>query len=161
MQSNYVRLFDKDAPNFGLIPPPEVAPYIGHFLIEIPLGGDVNGNGENDKLKFTLAAHSVGDTSRTFIVLPDGTVIDAFDSAAALSGAIVDQSSDPPFTIGAIDPMTGVPDPAAFGGPTTASSRLLNPIVPEPSSLVLLVAGNALAAAIRRRRSAGSANFNP
>ena len=46
--------FDKDAPNFGLLPPPEDDPYIGHFNIEIPLGGDINGNGEDDKIKFTL-----------------------------------------------------------------------------------------------------------
>jgi hypothetical protein len=36
MQSFYTAIFDKDAPNFGLIPPPPEAssPYIGHFLIE-------------------------------------------------------------------------------------------------------------------------------
>ena len=150
MSSFYQRDFDKDAPNFGLIPPPEVAPYIGHFLIEIPLGGDINGNGENDKIKFTLATHSAGDENRTFIVLPDGTVVDTFDSAAALEGAIVDESSDPPFTIGMIDPSTGLPDPNSFGGPTTAQSRLVNPIVPEPASAGLLALG-LLIWAVRRR----------
>jgi hypothetical protein len=138
MQSVYTRVFDKDAPNFGLVPPPEVSPYIGHFNIEIPLGGDLNGNGENDKIKFTLAAHSVGDEDRTFIVLPDGTVIDNFLSAAYLEGFIVDESTDPPFSIGLLDPGTGLPDPGSFGGPTTASSVLLNPVVgsqvPEPST---------------------------
>ena len=123
-------IFDKDAPNFGLIPPPESAPYIGHFLIEIPLGGDLNGNGEPDKIKFTLVTHSVGGENRTFIELPDGTVIDEFDSAAFLEGAVVDESTDPPFTIGAQLP-SGLPDPAAFGGPTTASSTLLNEVVDD------------------------------
>ena len=124
MTSAYQVVFDKDAPNFGLIPPPETAPYIGHFNIEIPLGGDINGNGENDKIKFTLATHAVGSENRTFVVLPDGTVIDQFDSAAYLAGAVVDESADPPFAIGTIDPTTGFPDPNVFGGPTRASSRL-------------------------------------
>jgi hypothetical protein len=152
MQSNYEVIFDMDEPNFGLIPPPEVAPYFGHFLIEIPLGGDINGNGDNDKIKFTLATHSVGDENRTFIQLPDGTVIDQFDSAAFLEGAVVDESSDPPFTIGMIDPNTGLPDPSVFGGPTTASSNVRNPIVPEPTGLTLLAMGGLLAGVFRRGR---------
>jgi hypothetical protein len=142
MQSFYQAIFDKNAPNFGLVPPPEVSPYVGHFDIEVPLGGDINGNGINDKIKFTLAAHSVGDENRTFITLPDGTVLDQFDSAAYLAGAVVDENTDPPFTIGSIDPVTGLPMPGTFGGPTTASSRLLNPLqVPEPATLVLLGLG--------------------
>ncbi len=128
MASFYIAIFDKDAPNFGLIPPPEADPYIGHFNIEIPLGVDINANGENDKVKFTLATHSVGDGNRTFVTLPDGTVIDEFDSGAFLEGAVVDESSDPPFTIGSMLP-SGLPDPAVFGGPTTATSNLLTPIV--------------------------------
>jgi hypothetical protein len=140
MSSVYEAIFDKDAYNFGLIPPPEADPYIGHFQIEIPLGGDINGNGENDKIKFTLASHSAGDENRQFTVLPDGTVINQFDSAAFLEGAIVDESTDPPFTIGARLP-NGLPDPNAFGGPTTATSTLLNPVVPEPSSFALLALG--------------------
>ncbi|MEX0611911.1 MAG: hypothetical protein WD229_07305 [Pirellulales bacterium] len=128
MQTSYSIVFDKDAPNFGLLPPPETFPYIGHFNIEIPLGGDLNGNGENDKIKFTLAAHQVNGENRTFIILPNGTVIDSFDSTADLSGAVVDVSADPPFSIHMI-------------GPTTAESTLLNPVVPEPSALMLLAAG--------------------
>lgn len=150
MSSFYNRIFDKDAPNFGLIPPPEADPYIGHFNIEIPLGGDINGNGENDKIKFTLATHSVGDGNRTFITLPDGTVIDEFDSAAFLQGAVVDESTDPPFMIGAQLP-NGLPDPDAFGGPTTATSNLLNPVIPEPSRALLIVVG-AMAMLCQRRR---------
>ena len=153
MESIYEVVFDKDAPNFGLIPPPETDPYIGHFDIEIPLGGDINGNGENDKIKFTLAAHSVGGENRTFTTLPDGTVLDEFDSAAFLEGAIVDVSTDPPFMIGAQLP-NGLPDPAAFGGPTTATSILLNEVVPEPSTFALAVLGLiGLVARSRRFRS--------
>jgi len=156
MSSFYRAIFDKDAPNFGLIPPPEVDPYIGHFDIEIPLGGDINGNGENDKIKFTLATHSAGDANRTFIVLPDGSVIDEFDTAAFLEGAVVDESTDPPFTIGAQLP-NGLPDPAAFGGPTTATSQLLNSTIPEPGSIIvwsLLGALGITAGWWRRRRAA-------
>ena len=123
--------FDKDLPNYGLVPPPEADPYVGHFNIEIPLGGDINGNGENDKIKFTLATHSVGDDNRTWIELPDGTIQDSFDSGAFMQGAVVDESSDPPFTIGAVLPGTGVPglpDPMVFGGPTMATGLVLTAV---------------------------------
>jgi len=132
--------FDADAPNFGLIPPPETEPYIGHFDIEIPLGADINGNGENDKVKFTLATHTVEGQNRTFITLPDGTVIDRFDSEAFLEGAVVDESADPPFTIG---PLTG---------PTTATSNLQNQVIPEPAGLVIWAIGLVGATCCARRR---------
>jgi hypothetical protein len=126
MLSLYTAVFDADAPNFGIVPPPEVAPYIGHFQIEIPLGGDINGNGENDKIKFTIASHAAGDENRTFTQLPDGTVLDEFDSAAFLAGAVVDESTDPPFTLGAGSPAApAFSGPGALTGPTTATSTLL------------------------------------
>ena len=150
MESLYSALFDMNAPNYGIVPPPEVSPYIGHFNIEIPLGGDINGNSEPDKIKFTLASHSAGDSNRTFVQLPNGTVLDTFDSAAFLAGAVVDQSADPPFTIGGQLP-NGLPDPSLFGGPTTASSTLVNEIVPEPSSIMLLLVGAILAGVCRRK----------
>ena len=140
MRTSYLRRFEMNAPNFGLVPPPEVSPYIGHFDIRIPLGGDINGNSCDDMLKFTLATHAVGGQNRTFVTLPDGTVIDSFGSAADLKGAVVDVindpnhvppcSADPTFEIGAINPNTGLPDPLVFGGPTTATSHLRNPILP-------------------------------
>jgi hypothetical protein len=125
MQDNYSAVFQQNVPNYNLIPPPEVSPYIGHFAIEIPIGGDINGNGENDKIKFQLAVHEAADTNRTFVTLPNGTVIDQFDSAAFLQGAVVDLSTDPPFEIGAQE-GDGSPDPDAFGGPCTARSRMRN-----------------------------------
>ena len=145
-------IFDKNAPNFGLLPPPAGDPYIGHFNIEIPLGGDINQNGINDKIKFSLVTHSVGGANRQFITLPDGTVVDSFDSAAALAGAVVDETTDPPFLIGAIDPLTGLPDPSSFGGPVTAMSKLATPMVPEPSQAMLAIIGG-VATLFRRRRT--------
>ena len=150
IQSSYVAVFDKDHPNFGMFPPPKSEPHIGLAEVEIFLGTDINGNGEDDKLKFILGAFSAGDENRQFIQLPDGTVINEFDDAAFLDAALMDESSDPPFTIGA-RLGNGLPDPNAFGGPTTATSRLLNPVIPEPTTMAVLAFG-ALGALSRRRR---------
>ena len=137
MGAQYSVPFDVNTPNFGIIPPPEVNAYLGVFNIEVPLGGDINSNGENDKIKFTLITHQANDLNRTFITLPNGTVIDSFDSEVTLDGAVADVSGDPPFTIHLV-------------GPGSSSSTLLNEIVPEPSSATLLVLGALLAAAWRR-----------
>ena len=141
MQNVYKVTADPNAPNFGLIPPPEAAPYVGHFSIEIPLGADLNGNGEDDKIKFTLVAHTVGDANRTFIILPDGTVIDNFDSTADLSGAVVDLSQDPPF------------GPISLNGPTTATSHLVAS-VPDGGSMLFMLSGalTGLAGTLRLRK---------
>ncbi|MFN0056801.1 MAG: PEP-CTERM sorting domain-containing protein [Planctomycetales bacterium] len=152
MQSFYSVIFDKNAPNFGIVPPPEASPYIGHFNITIPLGGDINGNGEDDQIKFTVATHSVGDEGRTFVILPDGTVVENFNSGAYIEGAVADISTDPPFTIGSLGP-NGLPDPSVFGGPTSASSKLLNPVVtsvPEPATWLLSLV--ALGGLVSRRK---------
>lgn len=139
----------KTPPNFGLFPPPEADPYLA-FNIEIPLGGDINQNGEDDKIKFTLIRNSVLDENREFLPLRDGAVDNHFDSAAILEGAIVDLSSDPPFTIGALLP-NGLPDYDAFGGPTTATSNLENSIVPVPPTVLLLASGLIGLAGFRRK----------
>jgi hypothetical protein len=150
LRSFYTAIFDKDAPNFGLFPPPAAASWTGMQDLEMPLGGDINVNGEDDKIKIDLASISAGDENRTFIELPDGTVINEFDTAARIDGDVLDESDDPPFTIGATLP-NGLPDPAAFGGPTTATSNLQNPILPEPATMTMLAVG-ALAILRRRRR---------
>jgi hypothetical protein len=154
MDAQYSAVFDKNAPNFGLIPPPQSAPYIGHIDLSIPLGFDVDGDGINDKIKFSLAQHATVDGTRTFITLPNGTVVDSFNSNAALDGAVMDVSpgGDPPFTIGMTNP-TG-PTPGIFGGPVTATSTLITPLagVPEPSSLLLLMTGAAGLWAFGRKR---------
>jgi hypothetical protein len=74
--------------------------------------------------------------------LPDGTVIDTFDSTASLEGAVVDITSDPPF------------GPFELTGPTTAQSQLQNPTVPEPAAIVLLLAGGLMTPAFCRNRRA-------
>jgi hypothetical protein len=129
--STYPAIADPNLPNQGLFPPPEFAPYIGFFTVEIPFGADLNANGENDKMKVTVAALSFLDQSRTSITLPDGTVIDNFDAVMDLSGAVVDASQDPPF------------GPIYLTGPATASSRLVaSPTtVPESGSTLLWFAG--------------------
>ena len=144
ISSAYAAVFDKDAPNFGLFPPAEADPYIGFFGIEIPLGADINGNGEDDKIKLLLGTMSAANENRQFIELPNGTIIDQWDMTAVFDMAVVDMSTDPPFTIGAMGPSTGLPSDA-FGGPTTATSTLVNPVVPPvvpvPSSILLLASG--------------------
>jgi hypothetical protein len=139
MSTTYQAIFDAQDPNYGLLPPPQTFPYIGHFNIVIPLP-DINGTNGPDVLKFTFAAHTVNDVGRTFIVLPDGTVVDSFDSSANLAGAIMDDVDDPPFSIDMI-------------GPGQAHSLLLNDVVPEPSA-ILLLAGGALASVAHRRKRA-------
>jgi hypothetical protein len=155
IQSYYSAIFDKDAPNFALFPPPEADPWIGFFSVEIPLGADINGNGENDKIKFTLGTITAGDENRTFIELPDGTVINEFDSGAFLEGAVVDESTDPPFVIGSLLPIgsqfpDGLPDPSVFGGPSQINGKVLNPVIPEPATLALLFLGGLVL--LRRNR---------
>ena len=118
---------------------------IGFFTVEIPLGADLNGNGETDKIKFTLAALQAADVGRTFIVLPDGTVINNFDAVFDISASVVDLSQDPPFS-------------TQLSGPVSISSILHAPQVsevPEATTLggALAVAGLSLYRYLRAKRA--------
>ncbi len=137
--SSYATDFVNLDPQFGLWPPPESAPFVGSgLMLKRALGVDINGNGEEDVLEFTLLSLTWLDAGRTFIQLPDGTVVWTVDAEAALNGAVMDASVDPPFSIGDLV------------GPTTGTSRVAP--VPEPGTLLLVAGGLAV---LRRRRLRG------
>lgn len=137
LSSSYNAIFDASAVNFGLLPPPGASPYYGFNGIEIPLGGDINGNGEDDKIKFVLATLSLDDDNRSFIELPNGEILNQFNVAAMLQGVVVDESTDPPFLIG-MALSSGLPDANGLGGPGTITSDLLNnTVVPVPAAIWL------------------------
>lgn len=129
LETPYSATFDQGSPNYGLFPPPEANPYIGFFNFEIPLGFDLDRNGELDKIKIASGGLTVLEDNRTFITLPDGTVIDQFNTTLIMSGGVMDLSSDPPF------------GPITLTGPTTARSNLSIPPIPEPATILLLGLG--------------------
>jgi hypothetical protein len=134
-ESVYVQVFDKDQPGFGLALPPETSPYRADYIyIEIPMTGDINGNGQPDKIKFTMAVQSVQAANRTFNSLPNGTVIGSFEAGMLMGGAVADWYADPPFTVGALG-ANGQPSAAVFGGPVTTAIDLQN-VVLAPAEIV-------------------------
>lgn len=116
---------DTSQPNYGCLPPVGDA-YIGHFNVVIPAGVDINGNGEPDIIKFTLATHNVGDVSETWI--ENLQAFDTFNTTMNLDGGVMDQISDPPFSI-------------TLTGPTTGRQQILVPAVPEPGVFGMLGLG--------------------
>ncbi|MDA1052496.1 MAG: tandem-95 repeat protein [Planctomycetota bacterium] len=128
--SSFSQMPDASSPNFKLFPPPESNPYTTLMNVERPLGVDVNGNGENDKVKFTLMTFVVADQNRTFIQLPNGATLNQFNVSAVLNAAVLDESGDPPFMIGGGNPFLGTgtatatPSASAPGGDVLDNERL-------------------------------------
>lgn len=122
--------------NYGCLPPIGEA-YIGHGLVIIPLGFDVNGNGFDDVLKFTLVQHLVGQERINFI---EGVnLIDVFESTGVLGGAVNDLISDPPFSV-------------SLSGPTTASQTIIAAAIPAPSLVALIGMGVGILGWMRKGR---------
>ncbi len=126
---SYPATFSATGDLWGLAPPPEASPYFSPALIEIPLGGDINQNGEDDKIKITLWTSSIGDAGRVFISGAGDSVNVAFDSGLVIEGVVVDESTDPPFTLGFYS-APGQPDLTSLGGPGTWNALLANGVVP-------------------------------
>lgn len=58
-----------------------------------------------------------------------------------MTGNILDELSDPPFTIGAIDTQSSLPSRGSFGGPTIGTTYPRGPTAPEPATLSLPALG--------------------
>ena len=126
---SYPATFSATGDLWGLAPPAEASPYFSPAVFEIPLGGDINQNGEDDKIKITLWTSSIGDAGRVFVPGAGDSINVAFSSGLVIEGAVVDESTDPPFTLGFYS-APGQPDLTSLGGPGTWNALLANGVVP-------------------------------
>lgn len=152
VQAFHSATFDMTQASFDLLLPPQSDPYVHGTNVDIPLGGDVNGNGTNDKLVMSFFMYSVQNSGRVDTTLVTNQLWEhAHDAGVTFEGSIADvtSSSGVPFLIGAYLP-NGQPDPAAFGGKGNFESKLVNPLVPEPATAVLLGLGGL--ALVRRKQ---------
>jgi hypothetical protein len=92
---------------------------VAAFRVDLPV--DIDGNGLLDKLLVQPATSKVEDILSSF---RDGqTMSSTFTVGASLDGAVMDQASDPPFSLALTGVATGVqtvvvdpvPEPATYG----------------------------------------------
>jgi hypothetical protein len=141
MDSSSTCLANTSQNNFGCLP--QVGSYfLGFFDVVIPLGGDINGNGIDELLKFTLGTLSVGSVVDSFTY--NGYQYDTFNSNLDLDGLVLDVTADPPFS-------------STLLGPTTARQPIVIPAqtvsVPVVATPVLMGLGLICLSAARRRCS--------
>jgi hypothetical protein len=121
---------DPAEPNYGCFPPVGV-PLMGVAPLRVDLPVDIDGNGLPDKLLIDRAMHEVEEIlSRT---VHSSTVTTTFRVSSSLSGAVLDQANDPPFSVGLTGVGTGiqsiavaaVPEPATYWFSSAALGGLL------------------------------------
>jgi hypothetical protein len=128
---------DLTKPNYGCLPPVGMS-FAGLTGFRVDLPVDIDGNGLADKMLLDPFLHQVGEilsTTRT-----DSTVTTTYTLNSTLTGAVLDQASDPPFTV-------------HFTGPVTGTQSIVVDAIPEPGTYLLSGAALAglLAAGWRRR----------
>jgi hypothetical protein len=111
---------DLTRPNYGCFPPVG-SPLMGvaSFRVDLPI--DIDGNGLLDKLLVQPATSEVVDVLSSD--RQGSTVTSIFTVGASLGGAVMDQASDPPFSLTLTGVGTGiqtvvvdpVPEPATYG----------------------------------------------
>ena len=127
---------DVTKPNYGCIPPVG-AQFLGleGFRVDLPV--DIDGNGLFDKILLDVFRHEVEEILQQ---TSDGsTVTTVFRMGSTLTGAVLDQENDPPFSIFA----TGV---------VTGQQSIVVAAVPEPGTCLLC--GAALAGLLAAAASA-------
>jgi hypothetical protein len=110
---------DLALPNYGCFPPLG-SPFMGLTSFRVDLPVDIDGNGLLDKLLIEPATSEVAEIlSRT---QNPSTVSTTFRVNSALSGSVLDQANDPPFSVGLTGVITGIqsievtaiPEPATY-----------------------------------------------
>jgi hypothetical protein len=131
-----VCIADLTKPNYGCLPPMGL-PFTGITGLRVDLPVDIDGNGLLDKILINPLMHEVGEILST--TGTPSTVTTTYTLNSILNGAVLDQASDPPFTINLTGPVTGT------------QTIVVNPI-PEPGTYLLCGLALAGLVAVRRRK---------
>lgn len=141
---------------FGCIPQARNKLFVGGLPLVIPLGVDINRNGENDKIKIITPQLTPVAVTDIQFPPPTGPYSVSFDSFFDVDTAVVnDESSDPPFIIGlpgqmiilvpgpgALPPLPGFPnddDPQVIGGKIIPVNTIPLILAGVPSSLIWIL----------------------